>query len=83
MLGITPDQNLAYFDYSPLRYDWSIFEAIIYTSSFKQLQQYNIVCAQCRALQFNLLKYLLNYLSNDIYIVLKLVQRKGQTTSKG
>ena len=32
----TPDQNLAYFDYSPLRYDRSIFEAIIYTSSFKQ-----------------------------------------------
>ena len=32
----TPDQNLAYFDYSPLRYDQSIFEPIIYTSSFKQ-----------------------------------------------
>ena len=33
----TPDQNLACFDYSPLmRYDQSIFEAIIYTLSFKQ-----------------------------------------------
>ena len=28
----TPDQNLAYFDYPPLRYDRSIF----YASSFKQ-----------------------------------------------
>ena len=32
----TPDQNLAYFDYLPLRYDWSIFEAIIQTLLFKQ-----------------------------------------------
>ena len=32
----TLDENFAYFDYSPLRYDRSIFEAIIYTSSFKQ-----------------------------------------------
>jgi len=32
----TSDQNLAYFDFSPLRYNQSIFEAIIYTSSFKQ-----------------------------------------------
>ena len=32
----TPDQNLVYFEFSPLRYDQSIFEAIIHTSSFKQ-----------------------------------------------
>ena len=32
----TPDQNLAYSDYSPLRYDQSVFEAIIHTLSFKQ-----------------------------------------------
>ena len=34
-VGSIPDQNLAYSDYSPLRYDRSIFKAIIYLS-FKQ-----------------------------------------------
>jgi len=54
----TPDQNLAYSDYSPLRYDWSIFEAIIYS---RYSNSHNFVCVQCRALQFALLKCLLPF----------------------
>ena len=57
-----PDQNLAYFDCLPQRYEWSIFEAIIYTSSFKHCM------FQCRALQFDLLNCFINCLSDDLYI---------------